>query len=171
MNNYIKVKDRPDLVRDKGSKAILNTDLSSLDKYKQEKGITQEDINTKAVPLAQVAKELGDLIDQHNTFVNPVQWGMGDADELKAEFKENNVEFRYFGNRSIDVKTIFTFLQIARGNSIKGGLRSSMGRYKLPFKGDPHRADVDAYNTLVFYFALMERQRKLEEVLSICNKL
>lgn len=37
MNNYIKVKDRPDLVRDKGSKAILNTDLSSLDKYKQER--------------------------------------------------------------------------------------------------------------------------------------
>ena len=114
-------------------------------------GITQEDINTKAVPLAQVAKEIGDLIDQHNTFVNPVQWGMGDADELKEEFKENNVEFRYFGNRSIDVKTIFTFLQNAKGNSIKGGLRSSMGRYKLHFKGEPHRADVDAYNTLVFY--------------------
>ena len=134
-------------------------------------GITQEDIDTKAVPLAQVAKELGVLIDQHKTFVNPVQWGMGDADELKAEFKENNVEFPYFGNRCIDVKTIYTFLQTSKGNSIKGGLRSSMGRYKLQFKGEPHRADVDAHNTLVFYFTLMQRQKKLEEIISSCNKL
>jgi len=134
-------------------------------------GITQEDIDTKAVPLEQVAKDLGELIKQHNTFVNPVQWGMGDADELKAEFKENNVEFPYFGNRCVDVKTIFTFLQMSRGNSVKGGLRSSMGRYKLSFKGEPHRADVDAYNTLVFYFALMQRQKKLEEIIATCNKL
>jgi inhibitor of KinA sporulation pathway (predicted exonuclease) len=134
-------------------------------------GITQEDINTKAVPLSQVAAELGELIVQHNTFVNPVQWGFGDADELKAEFKENNVEFPYFGHRAIDVKTIYTFLQMAKENSVKGGLRSCMGRYKLTFKGEPHRADVDAYNTLVFYFALMQRQKKLEEIISTCNKL
>jgi len=127
-------------------------------------GITQEDIDTKAVPLSQVAAELGELIVQHNTFVNPVQWGFGDADELKAEFKENNVEFHYFGHRAIDVKTIYTFLQMAKENSVKGGLRSCMGRYKLTFKGEPHRADVDAYNTLVFYFALMHRQKNLEEI-------
>ena len=127
-------------------------------------GITQEDIDTKAVPLSQVAAELGELIVQHNTFVNPVQWGFGDADELKAEFKENNVEFPYFGHRAIDVKTIYTFLQMAKENSVKGGLRSCMGRYKLTFKGEPHRADVDAYNTLVFYFALMHRQKNLEEI-------
>lgn len=127
-------------------------------------GITQQDIDTKAVPLATVAEELGKLIDEQQTFVNPVQWGMGDADELKAEFKESNIEFPYFGNRTIDVKTIFTFLQMAKGNSVKGGLRSSMGRYKLQFKGEPHRADVDAYNTLVFYFELMKRQSKLEQI-------
>jgi len=127
-------------------------------------GITQQDIDTKAVPLATVAEELGKLIDEQQTFVNPVQWGMGDADELKAEFKENNAEFPYFGHRVIDVKTIYTFLQLSSGNSIKGGLKSSMGRYKLQFKGEPHRADVDAYNTLVFYFELMKRQSKLEQI-------
>jgi len=134
-------------------------------------GITQEDIDTKAVSLAQVAKELGILIDQHKTFVNPVQWGMGDADELKAEFKENNVEFPYFGIRCIDVKTIFTFLEMAKGNNTKGGLRACMGKYKLKFKGEQHRADVDAYNTLVFYFDLMQRQKTLEELISNTKKL
>jgi ATP-dependent DNA helicase DinG len=127
-------------------------------------GITQEDIDTKAVPLSVVAQELGNLITENNLFVNPVQWGMGDAEQLKNEFKQNNVEFLHFGNRTIDVKTIFVFMQMAKGTSFKGGLKSSMGRYKLQFKGEPHRADVDAYNTLVFYFELMKRQSKLEQI-------
>ena len=33
MSDYIKVKDHPDLVRDKRSGAILNTNKSELDKY------------------------------------------------------------------------------------------------------------------------------------------
>jgi len=37
MIDYIKVKDRSDLVRDKESQAILNTDLDGLNKYKQER--------------------------------------------------------------------------------------------------------------------------------------
>jgi DNA polymerase III alpha subunit (gram-positive type) len=127
-------------------------------------GITQEDIDTKAVPWAQVARELGSIIDTHETFVNPVQWGMGDSQELKTELKENNIDFPYFGNRVIDVKTLFVFMQMAKGNSFKGGLRACMARYKLHFKGEPHRADFDAYNTLLFYFTLLNRQSKIEEI-------
>jgi hypothetical protein len=37
MTEYIKVKDNPSLVRDKNSNAILNTDLSALNKYKEER--------------------------------------------------------------------------------------------------------------------------------------
>lgn len=134
-------------------------------------GITQEDIDTKAVPLATVAEELGKLIDEHQTFVNPIQWGHGDDQELITEFKDNNVEFRYFGHRAVDVKTLFVFLQMAKGNSYKGGLRACMGRYKLSFKGEPHRADVDAYNTLVFYFHLMNRQAKMEQIIRAAREL
>jgi len=134
-------------------------------------GITQEDIGTKAVPLFQVAAELGALIDEHQTFVNPVQWGTGDAMELLTEFKENNVAFPYFGNRTIDVKTLFVFLQMAKGNSFKGGLRACMNKYKVYFKGEPHRADIDAYNTLVFYFELMKRQAKIEEMIRTAKEL
>lgn len=35
--DYLKVKDHKDLVRDKNTKAILNTDKNSLNKYKEER--------------------------------------------------------------------------------------------------------------------------------------
>ena len=35
--DYLKVKDHPDLVRDTKSKAILNTDVHALNKYKEER--------------------------------------------------------------------------------------------------------------------------------------
>lgn len=37
MDNYIKVKDNPTLVRDKNSNAILNVDNAALHKYKMER--------------------------------------------------------------------------------------------------------------------------------------
>ena len=52
---------------------------------------------------------------------------------------------------------------ISCGKKTNGGLSSFMGRYKLQFEGKAHRADVDAYNTLRFFFLLIERQRKIEE--------
>ena len=36
-NTYIRVKDRTDVVRDKNSKAILNTNLNELNKYREER--------------------------------------------------------------------------------------------------------------------------------------
>lgn len=37
MNDYIKVKDNPSLVRDKNSNAVLNVDNAALHKYKMER--------------------------------------------------------------------------------------------------------------------------------------
>lgn len=37
MENYLKVKDYPEFVRDKKSNAILNIDSVSLNKYKEER--------------------------------------------------------------------------------------------------------------------------------------
>jgi len=34
---FLKVKDKPDLIREKNSSAILNTNLSELNKYKQDR--------------------------------------------------------------------------------------------------------------------------------------
>lgn len=126
-------------------------------------GITQEDIDTKSVGLDVVAKELTDIIDKHDVFVNPVQWGAGDSYRLKNEFKENNIEFKCFGFREIDVKTLFTFIQMSRNGKKRSGLSNAMRKFNLEFKGEAHRADVDAYNTLVFYFHLIKRQSELEK--------
>jgi hypothetical protein len=126
-------------------------------------GITQEDIDG-GLELKEVAEWLSNLIDTHNPFVNPVLWGLQDANELLAEFKNNDIPFPYFGRRVIDVKHFFLFIEAANGRALSGGLRSSMGRHNLSFIGNPHRAENDAFNTLRFFFHLLQRQRKLEEM-------
>lgn len=129
-------------------------------------GISEEVIRERSVPLSQVAEEMSEILSDKNLFCNPVTWGQGDANELKQEFKDNGIHFPFFGRRIVDVKTIYVFLEQVNGRSPSGGLRSSMAKYKIPFQGTPHRASVDALNTLLFYFFLMERQRKLEEVMN-----
>mgnify|MGYP006267204523 CR=1 FL=1 len=126
-------------------------------------GITQEDVDN-GCELKDVAEWLSAIIDEHKPFVNPVTWGIGDSEELLAEFRQNDIAFPYFGRRIIDVKHLFLFIEAANGRALSGGLRSSMGKHKLQFNGTPHRADDDAFNTLRFFFHLLRRQRKLEEM-------
>lgn len=126
-------------------------------------GITQEDVDG-GLELKEVAEWLYNLIDTHKPFVNPVIWGLQDANELIAEFKNNDISFPYFGRRVIDVKHFFLFIEAANGRALSGGLRSSMSRHHLSFIGNPHRAENDAFNTLRFFFHLLQRQRKLEEM-------
>lgn len=126
-------------------------------------GITDEMIAEKSVPLSQVAEELGNLLNEEKPFCNPIVWGANDANQLKNEFRQNGIDFPFFGRRVVDVKTIFVYLEQVNGRSPKGGLRGAMNKYKCPFLGTAHRAEVDAYNTLRFYFSLMHRQKMLEE--------
>ena len=55
-------------------------------------GIDQDLLDSCAVDHGTVANELGDLIRDTGVFVNPVQWGLGDADELLAEFRVLGIE-------------------------------------------------------------------------------
>jgi inhibitor of KinA sporulation pathway (predicted exonuclease) len=130
-------------------------------------GITDEIIKEKAVQHDVVAKELGALININKCFVNPVLWGgnnsINDASELKDEFRERNIHFPFFGRRVLDVKTLYVFNQITQGKSPSGGLRKSMIAYGIDFQGQSHRADIDALNTLRFFFYFLEKQRKFEE--------
>jgi inhibitor of KinA sporulation pathway (predicted exonuclease) len=128
-------------------------------------GISDETLGLLAVPHAQVAGELSELIrGTPDLFVNPVQWGLGDAQELLAEFAGLDIHFPHFGRRVIDVKHYYLYLELANGRSPSGGLRSSMGRHGLQFTGTTHRADWDAYNTLRFFFHLLRRQESLERI-------
>lgn len=138
-------------------------------------GITDEIIQENAVSHQTVAQELGDLIKQNSCFCNPVVWGGSgwgnDATELKDEFTERNIDFPFFGYRTIDVKTIFVYKQIIAGKSPVGGLRKSMNSYRLKFEGTPHRADVDAKNTLRFFFYLLNTGNKTLNLLSQLKEL
>lgn len=133
-------------------------------------GISDETIELDSVPYTQMAAELEAILVEHKCFVNPVQWGGGDALALRKEFVLRNIVFKFFGRREIDVKTLYTYLSIAQGRSVTGGLKSCMGRYKLPFEGIPHRASVDALNTLKFFFLLIRRQQKFENAYSLLKE-
>jgi inhibitor of KinA sporulation pathway (predicted exonuclease) len=133
-------------------------------------GITDQDIETYAISHSDLAKELGDLISEHNCFVNPVTWGGGDSVELLQEFKDRNVEFPFFGRRWIDVKTFHLFNQIAKGKKPAGGLGSAMGIYKMPFKGLAHRADIDAFNTMRLFQYFVKRQAVFNSIIETAKK-
>lgn len=153
----------------KDSKVIkINAPL--FEKTTELTGITQQEVDN-GVELKDVADWLSSIIDEHKPFVNPVQWGIGDSTELLQEFRENEIDFPYFGRRFIDVKHLFLFIEAANGRALSGGLRSSMNKHKLSFIGEPHRAMNDAHNTLRFFFHLLQRQRKLEEMLQTAKLL
>ena len=129
-------------------------------------GITDEIIKEKSVSHETVAQELGNIITENECFVNPIVWGGGeknDATELKDEFRERGIDFPFFGRRVIDVKTLYVFNQMVQGKTPSGGLRKSMISYGLTFEGTSHRAEIDAENTLRFFFYFLNKQRKFEE--------
>jgi len=137
-------------------------------------GIDNQLIKEKAVPHQIVAEELGALININKCFVNPVLWGGGeknDATELKDEFRERGIDFPFFGRRVIDVKTLYVFNQMVQGKTPSGGLRKSMISYGVNFIGTSHRADVDAENTLRFFFYFLNKQRKFEEYKNLMKEM
>ena len=129
-------------------------------------GITNHDIEHKALPHDQIARELGELIKAHHCFVNPVVWGGGDTVELKNEFKARHIAFPYFGRRWIDVKTWHTLNVLANGKNPNVGLASALAVYKLRFKGLQHRADDDALNTLRLFFTILNRQQAMHQLIA-----
>ncbi len=130
-------------------------------------GIQDCDVINNSISPEDLALELSYLINHHDCFVNPITWGAGDAVKLINFFKNSNISFKHFGRRELDVKQIYTFLMMSKDLNCKGGLSSAMGRFKVQFKGKAHRADVDAENTLRFYFELLKRQKILENFLDL----
>jgi inhibitor of KinA sporulation pathway (predicted exonuclease) len=128
-------------------------------------GISNGDIESYSVSHETVASDISNIINTHNTFINPVTWGGGDSVELLSEFREKQIVFPHFGRRWIDVKTWFIYNQISLGLSVTGGLSKTMHKYGIQFKGTPHRADIDAFNTLRLFMAMAERQYKMEMII------
>ena len=134
-------------------------------------GITDEIVQTKSVSRQTLANEFGALIRCYDCFPNPVTWGQGDANELKEEFAQRNIDFPFFGRRIFDIKTIYVFNQMVNGKTPSGGLRKSMNSYGLKFQGTPHNAEYDALNTLRFFFKLLERQKQFEDYKNLMKSI
>lgn len=134
-------------------------------------GITDGHITRWSVDHETVAAEIEEIVKQYDCFINPITWGGGDSSILIQEFKDRNVEFHAFGRRWIDIKTWYVYNQLAKGLSLTGGLSKAMPKYGIQFKGIPHIADDDAYNTLRLFFAMIDRQSKLEYLLKIAKDI
>lgn len=128
-------------------------------------GITNEDIKQYGMTHYEIGKELSNLINENGVFTNPVTWGGGDSTELKSEFEVNGIHFPHFGRRWVDVKTWYVLHMLSKGKNPKGGLSSAMAEFGLKFEGEAHRADVDAFNTLALFFAILSRQNMLNNII------
>lgn len=122
-------------------------------------GITRDHIDQCGVDHATLSSEISTFIRSYPypLFPNPVQWGHDDAQILLSECREAGAPLSHFGHRVVDVKTIFTFLGMARGNNVRrASLRSALRACKLEFIGTPHQAPDDALNTLRLYSKLLK---------------
>ncbi len=67
MNEYVKVKDNYDLVRDKENSAILNVDADALSKYKmrrEQERKRNEEIDTLKKDVSEIKSLLLQMIDK-----------------------------------------------------------------------------------------------------------
>lgn len=134
-------------------------------------GITDEDVIQRSTPKSQIAEELIDIINNYKCFTNPITWGQGDVDELKNEFKQDGINLPIFGRRIFDVKTIYVFDQMVKGRTVSGGLKKAMNIYGIKFEGKPHRAGIDAHNTLRLFFHLLINKRKIQDSIELLKQV
>lgn len=88
--------------------------------------------------------------------LSPLTWGGGDTETLRSQVEKPVLNWP-FGRRWLDVKTVFTAYQNARGLNCRSGLSKSMTQLGLRFEGLAHRADDDAWNTFRLYHALLSK--------------
>jgi inhibitor of KinA sporulation pathway (predicted exonuclease) len=91
-------------------------------------------------------------------------WGGNDFDILKSQLDQARGEFKWiFGDRCIDAQTIHLNLALAKGEPCSGGLSKALKKYGLYFKGRKHRAADDAYNTMILWFKMLNRLKRIDK--------
>jgi hypothetical protein len=65
MNSLIPVKEHPSLLRDKNSKALINTDIAALNEYKNKKKLT-EDVRVLSEEMQDIKRLLNQIVDSLN---------------------------------------------------------------------------------------------------------
>jgi inhibitor of KinA sporulation pathway (predicted exonuclease) len=120
-------------------------------------GITDKMVEN-APTLSGAYDQLKDFIAPYEIRLQPIEWGSGDVYTLRGElFKVGRGIGKdwCFGWTSLNVKTIVQGILDSRGVSTQGGLKTSLKKFGLKFKGEPHRAGPDAENTLLLYYHIL----------------
>lgn len=120
-------------------------------------GIKQEDVDG-AGTLLEAYKQLRAMHLSHEAFMNPITWGGGDSETLRAQLP-SDIEW-IFGRRWIDAKTLFISYRLANGLPIQSGLSKSMAKLGLAFEGQKHNAKDDALNTFRIYCEMLKLLQK-----------
>lgn len=131
-------------------------------------GITQEEVDN-APDLEEAYKQLREFHKKHNSFINPITWGGGDAEEIRRQLpcpinKTWVIESHSwpFGRRWIDVKTLYVSWRLQYGKPPVGGLAKAMTNVGLKFEGRKHDAESDALNTFRMYKRMLELFKSYE---------
>ena len=129
-------------------------------------GITDYDLQTWGWTLVEASQELFCMAKQYDCMVNPITWGGGDSKELKdqlqIEYDKTIIGKVFdwpFGRRWVDVKTVFQFRQLARGEKIQAGLAKALTKCGMSFKGRKHNALDDATNTFLLAHHLLKEMK------------
>lgn len=134
-------------------------------------GITNDNVANESTHLETIQDEIYNLMQEYKCFPNPVVWGGGDANLFKKEAKEKFGYCKVFGHREIDIKTIYSFFQMAKNEKTNSSLKSTLASYKLIFNGTQHRAVDDARNTLSLFFAMILKQKAIYNLINEASKL
>ena len=82
-------------------------------------------------------------------------WGAGDQNAILKELPK---DYKWgFGRSSFNVKHLFQLWAEVNGINPSGGLKKSMNKIGLKFKGSAHNALVDAENTAMVFLELSKR--------------
>lgn len=110
--------------------------------------VTQEDVEN-GIPLEDAYTKLKQMHQKYNCFRNIVTWGGGDTKLLREQLA--NPKDWCFGDRWVDIKTLYQTHRIFNHLDHHGGLARSLTKVGLKFKGTKHTAKDDAVNTFLMY--------------------
>lgn len=134
-------------------------------------GITDEDVTQNYTSYEDIHNEIQLLMKEYECYPNPIVWGGGDAELLKKELNQSLGYCKIFGHREIDLKTLFTFQKLAKNEKTNSSLQTALNAYKIKFIGTPHRAVDDAHNTLSLFFAMIQRQNNINNLIQKAKEL
>jgi sporulation inhibitor KapD len=129
-------------------------------------GITQEQVD-KGLELIDAFDVLRTFHEKYGSFINPVTWGGGDAEEIRNQLKSMYTIERIgrwpFGRRWIDAKTYYVGYRAIMGKQLAGGLAKAMTKVGLKFEGRKHNALDDAFNTFKMFRRLLKLFKPFEQ--------